>query len=86
MAMTNTERQRRYRQTRATAHQGEGEKRLNTWISTKAHLALKRLSAFEDAPQRTIIERLLLQADQANLDALGSNEDEFDTYLRRGRL
>lgn len=83
MALTPAERQRRYRQSRAEANQGEGERRLNTWISTASALALKRLAAHENTSQREILEKLILQADEANLKALHSNDEGFNTYLSR---
>lgn len=83
MALTPAERQRRYRQGRVEANQGEGERRLNTWLSTSAMLALKRLAAYEDTSQRAILERLIIQADDEVVKAFGSNEEAFDRYLNR---
>jgi GH15 family glucan-1,4-alpha-glucosidase len=81
MALTAAERQKRYRQHRSTANQGEGERRLNTWLSTAAFLALKRLAAHEDKSQREILERLILKADDDILISLRSNDEGFDTYI-----
>ncbi|MCG5531702.1 hypothetical protein LRD18_12730 [Halorhodospira halochloris] len=47
MALSNAERQRRYRQRRKNAHSGEGYQRINTWISTSAFIALQRLAAYK---------------------------------------
>lgn len=83
MALTPAERQKRYRQSRVGAHDGEGEKRLNAWLSSAAMLALKRLAAYEGTSQRAIIERLTLAADKEVIEAFGSNDDAFDRYLNR---
>lgn len=80
MAQTAAQRQTAYRKRRSTAG-GNGERRLNTWISTGAALALKRLAAHHNMTQREIMERMLLSAEDEILDTLRSNEDEFNHYL-----
>ena len=77
------ERQRRYRCNRPTAGEN-GERRLNTWISTAAALALKRIAAHEGISQRAALERLILDTDNANLAALRSNETAWQQYLEGG--
>ncbi|MBW6509711.1 MAG: hypothetical protein K0A94_09235 [Desulfuromonadales bacterium] len=81
--LSAAERQRRYRYNRPTAGEN-GERRLNTWISTAAALALRRIAAHEGISQRATLERLILAADDAKLTALRSNEAAWQQYLDRG--
>ncbi len=85
MAQTPAQRQSAYRQRRAEAGDN-GERRLNTWISTGAALALKRLAAHHGISQRTILEQLILDADQAIIDSLRSNDDGFERYIEKALL
>jgi hypothetical protein len=78
MAKTAAERQAAYR---ARRHQGEGERHLNTWISTAAHCALARLARRGGVTQRAMIERLVLAADQEVLDNLELDTPEWDHYF-----
>jgi len=80
MALTAAQRQAKYRANRATAGDN-GERRLSTWISTAALMALKRLTAHNGTTQRDMIERLLLEADQSVIDSLCSNEEELNRYI-----
>lgn len=60
MAKTAAERQAAYRASRYNAGlNGEGEQRLNTWVSTGAHLALERLARRYGVTQREVLERLI---------------------------
>jgi hypothetical protein len=61
MAST-AERQAAYRRRRA---EGDGDKRLNTWISASASAALERLAKRHATTQRAMLERLILAADSA---------------------
>lgn len=79
MAMTNAERQARYKKMRHQANDGDGEAQLNCWITSQAKLALKRLGKHHGLKQREIIERLILSADEEVLHSL--NDDDFDQYL-----
>jgi hypothetical protein len=80
MAQTAAQRQAAYRKRRPTAGEN-GERRLNTWISTGAALALKRLAAYQGKTQRQILEQMLLDAEGEVLQELRSNEDGFNEYL-----
>lgn len=58
---TNAERQAKYRAARATAGaDGNGERRINTFVSTGAALALAQLASHYGVTQRAMLERLLL--------------------------
>lgn len=63
MAKTSAERQADYRARRATAGDN-GERRINTWVSTGAALALARLAQHHGLSQREMLERLLLEAEK----------------------
>jgi hypothetical protein len=80
MAQTAAQRQAAYRKRRPTAGKN-GERRLNTWISTGAALALKRLAAYHGTVQRQILEQMLLDAEGEIMEALRGNEDELQRFL-----
>ncbi|MBW2186130.1 MAG: hypothetical protein JRG71_06935 [Deltaproteobacteria bacterium] len=80
MAFTAAQRQAKYRENRPTAGDN-GERRLSTWLSTAAFMALKRLAAHNDTTQRDMIERLILEADQDVIDSLRSNDEELNRYI-----
>jgi hypothetical protein len=82
MAKTNAERQAAYRNTRfSRGTNGNGERRLNTWLSTGASMALERLARREGITQREYLERVLTAADDANLAALGVLTPEWNAYF-----
>lgn len=78
MAKTAAERQATYR---ATRHQGDGEYRLNTWISSRAALALARVARQEGISKRALLERLITEADQRVLDTLELDTEEWTAYF-----
>lgn len=78
MAKTSAERQAHYR---ATRHQGEGENRLNTWLTTHASLALARLAKHEGISKRTLLERLITEADQRVVETLDIDAPEWNQYF-----
>lgn len=75
---TNAEIQADYRNSRSLAGD-TGEQRINTWVSTAAKLALKRLSLRSNISQREILEQLIIQADEETQKGL--SDSEFDVYL-----
>lgn len=60
MAKTAAERQADYRARRATTADGSGDRRLNTWVSSAAHLALVRIANRDGVTQRETLERFIL--------------------------
>lgn len=72
MAKTSAQRQQDYRRQRPFAGpEGNGERRLNTWLSTSASLALNRLAKRYGVTKRQMLEQLLKSADEdisTNLD------------------
>lgn len=78
MAKTSAQRQAAYRY---RCDEGEGDRRLNTWISVPAYFALKRLALKENVTQREMIERLVIQTDALVLKKLNPDTPEWDKYF-----
>jgi len=75
---TNAQIQADYRKRRDTANNGQGDRRLNTWICSEASFALKRLSEANSTTQRAIIEELILKADNNHYQSLpGTEQDNY---------
>ena len=81
MAMSAAERQAAYRRRRAYARQG-GERRINTWVATGAHLALERLARHHSITQREMLERLIMDADTDIIRKLELDTPAWDEYMR----
>lgn len=79
MALTNAERQKAYRQRRGYAGDN-GERRINTWVSTAASIALQRLAVSYGVTNRDMLEKLLLEAQEKRIAELESEED-FQRFL-----
>lgn len=78
---SNKERQAKYRAGRATAGpNGDGERRLECWISSEAHFALARLARHRSLTKRSLIETLLIKEDGEILRGLADNE-QHEAYL-----
>ena len=78
MAKTAAARQADYRERRATAGEN-GERRLNTWVSTGAALALDRLAHRHGLSKRAMLERL--DADEGIVSSLDPDAAEWATYF-----
>ena len=78
MPKTSAQRQAAYRSRR---DHGEGERRLNTWISTSAHFALQRVARHHGITRRALIERLVLTADDDLVATLDLDTPEWDHYF-----
>lgn len=76
--MTPAQRQAAWRARRQTAGEN-GERRISTWVSTSAALALARLAQREGVTQRDILEKLLEQAQNRVIGQLDG--DALDEYL-----
>jgi hypothetical protein len=84
MAKTPAERQREYRASRPFAGEdGNGERRLNTWVSTGAALALDRLAARYGVTKREMIERLVIAEDERVLKNIKLDSPEGEAYLAK---
>jgi hypothetical protein len=73
------ERQAKYRKLRPTAGEN-GERRINTWVTTATALALKRLARRYCVTQREMLERLILELDDDIRRTLNPDEPEWDEY------
>jgi hypothetical protein len=82
MAQSAAQRQAAYRRRRPTAGEN-GERRLNTWVTTGAALALERLARRDGIAQRAMLERLILAADAAVLAGLTPDAPEWIAYFGR---
>lgn len=78
MAMTNAERQARYRKNRQFAGEN-GERQLNTWLSTGAYLALARLAKHYGVTKREMLERLI--SDKHKKVTRNMTDEEFSNFL-----
>lgn len=84
MPKTAVERQAEYRARRATAADGNGERRLNTWVSTAAHLALVRVANRYGVTKRQMLELLVLAEDERILAGIEMDTPEWDAYFGIG--
>ena len=78
MSQSNAQRQAAYR---ARRDQGEGERRVNTWISVCAYLALNRLAHRYGVTQKAMLEKLIVEADDAIFAGLELDSPEWTAYL-----
>ncbi len=77
---TAAERQAAYRRSRSEAGEN-GERRLNTWVTTGAFLALARLAHHHGTTNRAILEKLIGAADDEMFAKIADNPAAFDAYL-----
>lgn len=86
MAKTAAERQAAYRASRYQAGpNGNGERRLNTWVDTEVHLALERLARRYGVTQREMLERLIRAEDDRLLAGIKLDTPEWDAYFGQKR-
>lgn len=78
MAKSNAQIQRAYR-VRARM-QGDGQRRIDTWLPTATFLELERISKHYRVSKRDVLIRLLAQEDQRLLE--GMDDTEFEEYMR----
>lgn len=80
MAKTVAERQAIYRQNRV--HAGDnGERRINTWVTTGCYLALRRLAQRYGVTNREMLEKLVGEADQAIVSRLDPDLPEWSAHF-----
>lgn len=75
---TNAQRQAEYRARRKFAGDN-GERRINTWVSTAAKLGLTRLARHYGVTEREMLERLVEEADKRVTRDM--SEQEFEAYV-----
>ena len=86
MAQTTAQRQAAWLARRATAGKdGNGERRLDMWISTEADLALARLARRYGVTKRQMLERFIARADDAIVRRLDPHTTQWDTYFNARR-
>jgi hypothetical protein len=86
MAQTIAQRQAAWRARRATAGKdGNGERRLDMWVSTEADLALARLARRYAVTRRQMLERLVMRADDAIVRRLDPDSEQWDLYFNAPR-
>ena len=86
MAKTASERQKDYRNRRPMAGDN-GERRINTWVTTAAALALKRLAARYGVTNREMLEKLILEADDKVRRAIDDDDlVAWDRYFEANPL
>jgi hypothetical protein len=78
MALTGAERQKRYRENRKMAD--NGYRQINTWISTEAYEALRRMARRNGVTQREMLERLLIDVQERIMRRL--SDAQLDEYLK----
>ena len=82
MAKTAAQRQAEYRTRRPSAgSDGNGERRLNVWISTNADLALERLARRYCVTKRAMIEQIVTVEDERILADIALDSPDWDTYF-----
>ncbi|CAB3774444.1 hypothetical protein [Paraburkholderia humisilvae] len=82
MALTTAQRQAAYRARRATAGEsGNGDRRLDMWVSTEAELALARLARRYVVIRRQMLERLSTRADDAIVRRLDPDSPQWDAHF-----
>mgnify|MGYP001007208342 FL=1 len=87
MAKTAAQRQAAYRTRRPHAgDDGNGERRLNLWISTRTALAIDRLARRYCVTKRELIERLLLAEDDRLIATLDMDSPDWDQYFNRASV
>lgn len=80
MAMSNAEKQRRYRNNRVKTG-GLCEYRINTFVSSGCYFALDRLSRYYSITKRQALELLIKISDEAIINNLEIDTDEWNKYF-----
>lgn len=80
MTKTLAERQAEYRKRRPTSGEN-GERRINTWVTAHAYLALERLAKRDGITKRAMLENLIQSADDQVLSILDPDSKEWDEYF-----
>lgn len=81
-AKTNAQRQADYRKSRATAGEnGDGECRINAFVSTGTSFALTRLARHHGVTKRELLEKMILGADRKITNSLELDSEEWAKYF-----
>ncbi len=79
MALTNAEKQARYRAARPFASEN-GERRIASWVKSGASFSLERLARHFDLSQREVLENIIESAAKAATARM--TDDERDHFYR----
>ena len=60
---------------------GNGDRRLDMWVSMEAYLALARLARRYSVTKRQMLERLIVRADDAIVRRLDPNSEQWGQYF-----
>lgn len=83
MPTTAAERQKASRAKRQFGGEdGNGERQLNTWLSTHAFLALDRLATHEGMTKKEFLERLLVAEQDKVLQDMNLDSPEGKKFLK----
>ena len=82
MAKTAAERQAEYRRNRPVSGIN-GERRINTYVSTGSTLALERLARRYCVTKREMLEKLITEADSAIMSSLDIDGSEWGEYMEQ---
>ncbi len=85
MAKTTTQRQQDYRKSRPIAGEN-GERRINTWVSTATALSLERLSRRYGVTMRQFLEDLVKEANDQVVATLELDTAEWAEYFQHPAL
>lgn len=78
MAKTSAERQREYRLRR---NDGEGDRRINSWVTAKTDIALERMARYYGVTKREMLEKVILETDEKFISSIEENGPEWDDYF-----
>jgi hypothetical protein len=82
MAKTAAERQKAYRAQRQFAGEdGNGERRISAYVSTRAALALDRLANSYGVTKREMLERLVIAEEEKLLKTIKLDSPDGEAYL-----
>jgi len=80
MARSPAQRQAAFRQRRPEAGDN-GDRRMDTWVTTGTVLALARLTRRQGVTQRAMLEQMIRAADDAVTATLAPGTPEWDAYF-----
>ncbi|GAC1544264.1 MAG: hypothetical protein NVS2B7_18500 [Herpetosiphon sp.] len=87
MVKTAAERQKEYRASRQFAGEdGNGERRVTAYVSTRAALALDRLATRYGVTKREMLEKLLIAEEDKVLKKIHADSPEGETYLAGSKV
>ncbi|MCG5076584.1 hypothetical protein [Paraburkholderia tagetis] len=82
MAQSTAQRQAAWRGRRPTAgNSGNGDRRLDVWVSAEANLALARLARRHTVTKRQMLEQLIANADDAIVRELDPYTPQWNSYF-----